>query len=116
VLGQLSPTEVRALMAAARGMFFPSIWPEGLPTVYLEALAAGLPVVAGPRSIVGELVERDGTGVVMSGSVVDDIDRADAEFPGLTSHCREIYEKFYAEAAWVTAIEEVYSDVLAMAD
>jgi glycosyltransferase involved in cell wall biosynthesis len=113
ILGQRSPTEVAALMAAARGLLFPSIWPEGLPTVYLEALAAGLPVIAGSRSIVGQLVERDGTGIVMSGSVADDIARADADFPGLIAHCRNIYEKFYTEAAWVRAIEGVYGDVLA---
>jgi glycosyltransferase involved in cell wall biosynthesis len=113
LLGQRSPTEVRALMAAARGLFFPSIWPEGLPTVYLEALAAGLPVIAGPRSIVGQLVERDGTGIVISGSVADDIDRADAESPGLIAHCRNVYEKFYTEAAWVRAVQGLYGDVLA---
>lgn len=113
LLGQRSPTEVRALMAAARGLFFPSIWPEGLPTVYLEALAAGLPVLAGARSIVSQLVERDGTGTVLSGSVADDIERADAEFPGLIAHCRNVYEKFYTEVAWVRATLGVYGDVMA---
>ncbi len=113
LLGRRPPAEVRALMAAARGLFFPSIWPEGLPTVYLEALAAGLPVVAGARSVVGQLVERSGTGIVTSGSVTDDIDRADAEFPGLAEHCRNVYETLYTETAWVKATLGVYGDVLA---
>jgi glycosyltransferase involved in cell wall biosynthesis len=115
LLGHRSPTEVRELMAAARGLFFPSIWPEGLPTVYLEALAAGLPVIAGTRSIVGQLVERDGTGILMSGSVADDISRAGAEFLALIAHCRNVYQKYYTEAAWLGAMEGVYGDVLAKA-
>lgn len=115
ILGQRSPSEVSALMAAARGLVFPSIWPEGLPTVYLEALATGLPVIAGERSIVGQLVERDGTGIVMSGSVAADIERADRGFPGLTAHCRNVFQRHYTEAAWLGAIQDVYGDVLAMA-
>lgn len=115
LLGHRSPAEVRRLMGAASGLFFPSIWPEGLPTVYLEALAAGLPVIAGARSIVGQLVERDGTGILMSGSVADDISRADAEFPALIAHCRNVYQKFYTEEAWLNAMQDVYGQVLAAA-
>ncbi len=115
LLGHRSPTEVRSLMEAARGLVFPSIWPEGLPTVYLEALAAGLPVIAGARSIVGQLVKRDGTGIIMSGSAADDISRANAEFPALIAHCRNVYQTFYTEAAWLGAMQGVYGDVLAEA-
>ncbi len=114
--GQRPHAEVKAMLGAARGLFFPSLWPEGLPTIYLEALAAGLPVVAWPPSIVGQLVDRDQTGFVTSGSVADDIARADAEFPGLSSHCRQVYETRYTESAWIAAIESVYADVVDGAD
>lgn len=116
LVGQRPYAEVQALLGAARGLFFPSLWPEGLPTIYLEALASGLPVVAWPPSIVGQLVDRDGTGFVTSGSVADDLARADAEFPDLSAHCREIYERHYTESAWVAAAESVYADVVEGAD
>jgi glycosyltransferase involved in cell wall biosynthesis len=112
LLGQRPHAEVLELLGAARGLFFPSLWPEGLPTIYLEALAAGLPVVAWPPSIVGQLVAQDATGFVTSGSVTDDIARADAEFPALSVHCRGVFERRYTERAWVAAAEAVYADVV----
>ncbi|MDP3894588.1 glycosyltransferase, partial [Nocardioides sp.] len=99
---------VRELMASARGLFFPSLWPEGLPTVYLEALAAGLPVVASPHSVVGGLVRSEGTGFVASGSVADDIERAEAEFPRMMAGCRAVYDARYTEAAWLAAVDDLY--------
>ncbi|MDR7085719.1 glycosyltransferase involved in cell wall biosynthesis [Aeromicrobium panaciterrae] len=111
-LGQLPGTEVSHLMASVRGLAFPSLWPEGLPTVYLEALAAGLPVIAWPQSIVGTLVARDRTGIVTAGDLPAELERADREFPSLGEHCREVYDRLYSEQAWVSAITDVYRSVV----
>lgn len=114
-LGQRTRAEVTELMASARGLVFPSLWPEGLPTVYLEALAAGLPVLAWPQSIVGTLVARDGTGLVTEGSLATELARADAEFPSLEDHCREVFRRHYSEQAWVAAITGVYRSAVGAA-
>jgi glycosyltransferase involved in cell wall biosynthesis len=111
LLGQRPPTEVRALLGRARGLVFPSIWPEGLPTVYLEALAAGLPVLAWPESVVGDLVAEEGTGLVATGALGEDLARARTSFPGLQQHCREVFDGRYTESAWLAAIEEVYGSI-----
>lgn len=112
-LGQLPHAEVAALMASSRALVFPSLWPEGLPTVYLEALAAGLPVLAWPQSIVGTLVGRDGTGLVTAGDLGADLDRAERDFPALTEHCRAVFDRLYSEQAWVTAMTGLYRSVMA---
>jgi len=112
MLGQRSHDEVLDLMASSRGLVFPSQWPEGLPTVYLEALAAGLPVLAWPASIVGTLVEREGTGLVVRGDLAPVLAAADDLFPSLPSTCRQVFENRYSEHAWVTSMTQLYQSVL----
>jgi glycosyltransferase involved in cell wall biosynthesis len=55
-LGRRSPAEVRDLMGRAAALVVPSIY-EGMPLVILEAMEAGLPVIASSVSGIPEVVE-----------------------------------------------------------
>jgi glycosyltransferase involved in cell wall biosynthesis len=64
MLGRLSYDGVRDLLQAADVFVHPSAYPEGLPTVVLEAAAAGLPVIATPMGGTAEVIA-DGVGGII---------------------------------------------------
>ncbi len=55
-LGWCDRHEVRRLMLTARALVFPSIWYESFALTVVEALAAGLPVLAADLGAAGEIV------------------------------------------------------------
>lgn len=62
VLGRRSRAEVNALMQEALVLAVPSRWYEGFPLVVVEALAAGLPVIASDHGGLVEAVRHGETG------------------------------------------------------
>lgn len=112
VLGAQPPDRVRDLLRQARGLVFPSLWFEGFPMVYLEALAAGTPVLAWEPSSVAAMVRRHGTGLVV-GNVISDLEEAERRFPGLRSHARAVFEDEFTEASWLDAMTSLYREVVA---
>ncbi|MEV6742075.1 glycosyltransferase family 4 protein [Streptomyces sp. NPDC051104] len=113
-LGHLSRDDLRSRMPSCRGLLFPSRWFEGMPTVYIESLAAGLPVIAFEGSAVAEAVRDTGTGLVAQWDEPLDgvLSEADATFPELRSHCRRVYADHFTEAAWITRIGRTYEEAM----
>ncbi len=56
VVGRVDADEVRRLMLDSRALVFPSQWYEGMPMTMLEALAAGLPILASDLGSMTEIV------------------------------------------------------------
>jgi glycosyltransferase involved in cell wall biosynthesis len=63
--GVLDPDEVQKLMTSASVVVVPSIVPDSCPTVVLEAMAAGRPVVATATGGIVDLVVDGHTGVLV---------------------------------------------------
>ncbi|MFT7670723.1 MAG: glycosyltransferase involved in cell wall biosynthesis [Planctomycetota bacterium] len=76
--------DVPELLAASDFLLLPSRW-EGMPYIVIEAMAAGLPVVATPVDGARDLVQPNKTGVLAADSTSDAIAKALEHFMGLSS-------------------------------
>jgi glycosyltransferase involved in cell wall biosynthesis len=113
-LGRLERTELRRRMPSWRGLIFPSRCHEGAPCIEIEALAAGLPIVAFEGSSVAESVSQRGTGLVTRweeplGSVLTE---AAERFPHLRGRCRQVYSAEFTEQVWTARVLDVYEAAL----
>lgn len=109
LLGAVGRERLMELMRGATGIVFPSRWMEGFGLVYMEALAAGTPVLAWEPSVVSSFIDEDGTGAVVRGSLAEALVAADAAFPSLRLHCRKVFERRYRESQWVEGIRDIYN-------
>jgi glycosyltransferase involved in cell wall biosynthesis len=112
--GQLPAARVRERMAAARSLVLPSIWYEGQPMVALEALAAGLPVLAsrtgGIPALLGPLGE---DWLVAPGAEAWAASLGRLQEPQRVEEAarraRRTYEASYTEASAAAALEHAYA-------
>ena len=111
-LGTQPSEAVSHLMRAAVGLVFPSRCLEGFPLVYLEALAAGTPLLAWRPSVVADFVVQHGTGVVAN-NLPADLAAAEVNFPQLRGRCRMVFDDLFTERAWTTSIDKVYAAAVA---
>jgi glycosyltransferase involved in cell wall biosynthesis len=113
-LGRCEAARVRGLLRRAHALVVPSIY-EGMPLVVLEAMEAGVPVIASAVSGIPEVVEDGGTGWLVPPEETDALtdalaeawtDPAEAARRGAAGR-RRIDEQFrpaHAAAAWMRQV------------
>ena len=113
-VGSVGGAAKEELLRTARAVLFPLRWDEPGGTAVVEALAAGVPVVAMRRGVLPELVDHG-----VTGWLADD----DEEFVGYLERvdeldrdaCREVAERRFSPAAMAGRYELLYRRVLALA-
>ena len=121
-LGHLDNARLRATLPGYTGVLVPSQWPEaGPPLTYLEALAAGTPVVAFAGNGAADDILARGTGAVVPqvpslAELAAALDDVRAKRAALSLRCRRVAEERFGPTAWVGAMEGVYERAIARRD
>jgi glycosyltransferase involved in cell wall biosynthesis len=97
----------------------PSLFGEGLPMVMLEAMAAGVPVVASRVEGVPDAVLHRATGLLVEPGSVSQLSRAIEEMVGgnvdygaLSRNARKRHAELFSDAKMAAGVNAVYRDVL----
>ena len=113
--------DVRELLAAADLFVLPTLR-DALPTALLEAMAAGLPVVASDTGGIPEIVEDPRLGCLVPPSdansltrAITDLLRRPAERAAMGAAARDHVRARFSTRAWIERLDEVYGRALAAA-
>jgi len=107
-------------LAKINGFVLPSLFGEGLPMVVLEAMAAGLPVVASRVEGVPEAVVHRETGLLVTpGSVsqlarsIEEIITGSVDYAELSRGARHRHAERFSDTKMAEGVANVYREVLA---
>jgi glycosyltransferase involved in cell wall biosynthesis len=114
-LGQLSQRDLYSQLPRYEGLIFPGRSPEGIPTMVLHAIAAGIPVVARPGNGAGDLARDVGVGAVYARdaqtTLLEALGQIRTGGPTLRRHCRTVFEEHFTETAWLQQTEVLYASL-----
>ena len=111
-------TDVDALLAGCDALVHPSL-ADAFPTVLLEAMAAGLPVVTSNVGGIPEIVVPGTTGTLVPpadapalAAAINELLRDPAKMARMSAAARERADAKFSTEAWVARLMKVYGEVL----
>jgi glycosyltransferase involved in cell wall biosynthesis len=109
-LGRVEPHEIPALLQATAAVVVPSRWQEVCPTIVVDALAHGRPVLATDRGGLPYLVGSNGGWLVSPspGALADGIRRAVAGAPSMAVGARQRFLDAMAPDVVLTRTTDLY--------
>ncbi|MEM1305876.1 MAG: glycosyltransferase, partial [Planctomycetota bacterium] len=113
--------DVAAELQQVDALALPSLFGEGLPMVVLEAMAAGLPVVATRCEGVAEAVVHRETGLLVEAGSVSQLSQAIEELvtgrvghESMSAHAIERHADRFSDAVMAGRVADIYREVLGL--
>lgn len=113
--GVIPSEHVQSRLAKARGLVFPSIWPESAyPMSYLDALSVALPVVALEGNGAADDVVAHDTGSVFAewSDLQSAMDRVDARWDQFSEGALHRFETEFSAQKWTDKMQDVYNSAI----
>lgn len=114
--GLVPRDQLLAELRTYEGLILPSLWPEGLPTVVLEALARGVPIAM--SNIVAATPELEFAQVAAPfdprspESICRAVGAVAQGGPAMRARSASLYESLYSPEAWTAQIVATYESVV----
>lgn len=117
--GWMDTKAVSEQYAQATVVVIPSIWPENLPTVCIEALAMGRPVIGTNSGGIPELIREGITGRIvavgddneLARAIIDTLSRSQSDLANVSTACAASMQTFKV-TAFVRNLERLYWQIL----
>jgi len=115
-LGSLPNETVKDLIGTAEGILIPSQCLEMQPTVAIEALQFGVPLVAHRNNAAAALITENECGAIYSGpeDISVAISLVSSERNHLSKNARHAFEKFFSETTWLDNQLAEYREAIRM--
>lgn len=112
--GTFPRTSVLGLLPSKQGLVIPSVCAEQFPTVYPEALAAGIPVVARAGNSAADDILTSGVGGVFDewDEVPSMLSRITKERATLALGARNHYRECFTKHVWTRSVIDVYKNAI----
>ncbi|MGY1769900.1 glycosyltransferase family 4 protein [Blastococcus sp. SYSU D00813] len=113
--GLIGRSEVSSLVSAVEGLVLPSLWREGIPTICIEALASGTPLIVSEKCSALHDLTDGGAGIPFLLGQRDSLDRALTDvsqtLASTSAAARALYFREFSPQVWVSRITSVYRQV-----
>ncbi|WP_276607350.1 glycosyltransferase family 4 protein [Kocuria sediminis] len=111
-VGPIPREQLLSLICNAKGVVIPSLCAENLPTIYLEALTAGTPVIARRGNSAADDIDTWAPGLTYNNTqqLHEAIEQATQNHQDLSIGARQRFRDQYTKATWLRNIEAIYQD------